>query len=106
MIDFFLIIGIILLGIFADAAISKVRNGEVRLSRGWYIILGLALAFPTMGYPFALYKEIQNPNPNIQTPSIPFTIAFFLGCYLIFRFFQTKGSNSALAHGATTQART
>ena len=87
---FALIIGIILIGMLADAAVSKNRDGKIRLSRGWYLILGLGLILPSMGAPFALLHELQNPNLNVQTFSLPLTICFLLGVYLIIRFFSTK----------------
>ena len=85
-----LIIGIILFGMIVDAAISKARYGKVNLSRGWYLILGLALAVPLMGQPLLLFREFQNPNPNAQTLSLPLTLCFAFGCYLILRFCMTK----------------
>jgi len=87
---FGLIIGIILFGIVIDATISKARKGKVNLSRGWYLILGLPLTLLSMGAPPALLHELRNPNPNEQTFSIPLTICFALGCYLILRFFIAK----------------
>ena len=86
-----LIIGIIVFGMIIDAAISKVRNGRVNLSREWYLILGLALAVPSMGATLALFREFQTPNPSVQTFSLPLTLCFALGCYLILRFCMTKG---------------
>ena len=105
MVLFGIIIGMILLGMSADAAISKSRNGKVVLSRGWYLILGLALVVPSLGAPVALLQELNNPNPNVQTFSATLTVCFLLGFYLILRFFSTKlqkaergsGGNSAQA---------
>ncbi len=102
---FGLIIGIILFGMVADGAISKARNGRVNLSRGWYLILGLALVIPTIGAPFALIEEMQNPNPNVQTFSLPLAFCFALGCYLIVRFLLTKGTKAEQARGANALPR-
>jgi phosphotransferase system glucose/maltose/N-acetylglucosamine-specific IIC component len=102
---FGIIIGIIFFGMITDAAISKARKGRVVLSRGWYLILGLALALPSVGSPLALIQELKNPNPNVQTLSLPLTICFAIGCYLILRFFMTKKSKAEQNRGANALPR-
>ena len=102
---FGIIIGIILFGMVADAAISKARKGKVVLSRGWYLILGLTLALPSMGSPLALIQELKNPNPNIQTFSLPLAICFVLGCYLILRFVMSRKSKAEQDRGANALPR-
>lgn len=102
---FGIIIGIILFGMVTDAAVSKARKGKVVLSRGWYLILGLALALPSMGSPLALIRELRNPNPNVQTFAMPLTICFALGCYLILRFLMIKKSEAEQDRGANALPR-
>lgn len=85
-----ILIGIIVLGLAAQAALDKIRGQNVSLSRSWYLILGLALTIPTAFAPMALLRELRNPHPDIQTFSVPLTIAFGLGIYLLLRFFATR----------------
>ena len=83
---FALLVGIVLAGISVTAAVSLGKTGRLELSRFWYLALGLVLMLPTMGQPFALLREIQNPNPRIHTCSLPLTLAWGLGLYLVVRF--------------------
>jgi hypothetical protein len=87
---FALIVGIVLAGIAAQAVAVVVRTGRLELSRFWYLALGLVLMLPTMGYPLALVREIQNPNPRIHTFNLPLTLAWVLGLYMVIRFVMSK----------------
>ena len=87
---FALLVGIVLAGIAAQAVALVVRTGRLELSRLWYLALGLVLMLPTMGYPLALVREIQNPNPRIHTFNLPLTLAWVLGLYLVIRFVMSK----------------
>jgi hypothetical protein len=83
---FALLVGIVLVGIAAQAVAVVVRTGRLELSRFWYLALGLVLMLPTMSYPLALVREIQNPNPRIDAFNLPLTLAWVLGLYLVIRF--------------------
>jgi hypothetical protein len=83
---FAVLVGIGLVGIAVQAAVSLYSTGRLELSRFWYLALGLALMLPTMGYPLALLHEIRNPNPRIHTFNLPLTLAWGLGLYLVVRF--------------------
>lgn len=91
---FALLVGIVLAGIAVQAAVSLRKTGRPELSRVWYLALGLVLMVPTMGYPFALLREIQNPNPRIHTFNLPLTLACGLGLYLVFRFAMSRPSKA------------
>jgi len=81
-----ILLGIVLAGIVVQAAISLHQTGRPGLSRFWHLALGLVLMLPTMDYPFALLREIQNPNPRIHTFNLPLTLAWGLGLSLALRF--------------------
>ena len=83
---FALLVGLVLAGIAVQAAVSLRKTGRLDLSRFWYQALGLVLMLPTTSYPFALLREIQNPNPRIHTLNLPLTLAWGLGLYLVVRF--------------------
>jgi hypothetical protein len=65
----------VLAGLAAQVAVSCYRDGRLDLSWFWYLALGLVLMILTMGYPAALFREIQNPNPRIHTFNLPLTLA-------------------------------
>ena len=87
---FALLVGIVLAGIAVQAVAVVVRTGRLELSRFWYLAVGLVLMLPTMGYPLAFVREIQNPNPRIHKFNLPLTLAWVLGLYLVIRFVMSK----------------
>jgi len=97
---FALLIGIVLAGIAVKAAVSLGKTGRLELSRFWYLALGLVLMLPTMGYPFALLREIQNLNPRIHTFNLPLTLAWGLGLYLVVRFGISRPSKAQVVNAA------
>ena len=97
---FALLVGIVLAGIAVQAAVSLGKTGRLELSRFWYLALGLVLMLPTMGYPFALLREIQNPNPRIHTFNLPLTLAWGLGLYLVVRFAISRPSKAQVVSAA------
>jgi hypothetical protein len=97
---FFLAVSMVLAGIAVQAVVSLCRGGQLELSRFWYLALGLVLMLPTMGYPLALLDEIQNPNPQNQALNLPFTLAWCLGLYLVFRFVMSNSNKSRVAKTA------
>ena len=97
---FALLVGIVLAGIAVQAAVSLRKTGRLDLSRFWYLALGLVLMLPTMSYPFALLREIQNPNPRIHTFNLPLTLAWGLGLYLVVRFVMNRPSKAQVVNAA------
>lgn len=97
---FGLLVGVVLAGLAAQATVSLYHAGRLDLSRFWYLALGLALMIPTMGYPAALLREIQNPNPRIHTFNLPLTLAWGLGLYLVIRFFMSRPNKSRVVNVA------
>jgi hypothetical protein len=97
---FALLVGIVLVGIAVQAAVSLRKTGRLDLSRIWYLALGLVLMLPTMSYPFALLREIQNPNPRIHTFNLPLTLAWGLGLYLVVRFVMNRPSRAQVVNAA------
>ncbi len=97
---FAVLVGIGLVAIAAQAAVSLYSTGRLELSRFWYLALGLALMLPTMGYPLALLHEIQNPNPRIHTFNLPLTLAWGLGLYLVVRFAVSRPSEARVVKAA------
>jgi ABC-type amino acid transport system permease subunit len=95
-----LLVGVVLVGLAAQAAVSRYRDGRMDLSRFWYLALGLALMIPTMAYPAALLREIQNPNPRIHTFNLPLTLAWGLGLYLVVRFAMSRPSKARVVNAA------
>ena len=91
---FALLVGIVLAGVAVQVAVSRTKTGRLELSRFWYLALGLVLMLPTMGYPFALLREIQNPNPRIHTFNLPLTLAWGVGLYLVVRFVMERPSKA------------
>lgn len=91
---FALLVGIVLAGITVQAAVSLRKTGRLDLSRFWYLALGLVLMLPTMSYPFALLREIQNPNPRIHAFNLPLTLVWGLGLYLVVRFVMNRPSTA------------
>jgi len=77
---------IVLAGIAAQAVAATVHTGRLELSRFWHLALGLVLMLPTMDYPLALVREIQDPNPRMHTFNLPLTLAWALGLSLVIRF--------------------
>jgi hypothetical protein len=84
----------------AMAAVSLRKTGRSELSRFWYLALSLVLMIPTMGYPFALLHEIQNPNPQIHTFNLPLTLACGLGLYVVVRFAMSRPSKARVVNPA------
>jgi len=97
---FALLVGIVLAGIAVQAAVSLRKTGRLDLSQFWYLALGLVLMLPTMSYPFALLREIQNPNPRIHTFNLPLTLAWGLGLYLVVRFVMNRPSKARVVSAA------
>jgi len=97
---FALLVGIVLAGISVKAAVSLGKTGRLELSRFWYLALGLVLMLPTMGQPFALLREIQNPNPRIHAFNLPLTLAWGLGLYLVVRFAISRPSKAQVVNAA------
>ncbi|MEI6257050.1 MAG: hypothetical protein WCQ77_10450, partial [Planctomycetota bacterium] len=97
---FALLVGIVLAGISVKAAVSLGKTGRLELSRFWYLALGLVLMLPTMGQPFALLREIQNPNPRIHAFNLPLTLAWGLGLYLVVRFGISRPSKAQVVNAA------
>jgi hypothetical protein len=97
---FALLVGIGLVGIAVQAASSLYLTGRLELSRFWYLALGLVLMLPTMSYPLALLREIQNPNPRIHTFNLPLTLAWGLGLYLVVRFAMSRPSKARVVNAA------
>ena len=97
---FALLVGIVLAGIAVQAAVSLRKTGRLDLSRFWYLALGLVLMLPTTSYPFALLREIQNPNPRIHTFNLPLTLAWGLGLYLVVRFAISRPSKAQFVNAA------
>ena len=95
-----LLVGIVLAGIAVQAAVSLRRIGRLDVSRFWYLALGLVLMLPTMIYPFALLREIQNPNPRIHAFNLPLTLAWGLGLYLVVRFVMNRPSKAQVVNAA------
>ncbi len=100
MISFGLLVGLVLAGLAAQVAVSRYRDGRLALSQFWYLALGLVLMIPTMDYPAALLREIQNPNPRIHTFNLPLTLAWGLGLYLVIRFFMSRPNKSRVVNAA------
>ena len=97
---FALLVGIVLAGIAVQAAVSLRRIGRLDVSRLWYLALGLVLMLPTMSYPLALLREIQNPNPRIHAFNLPLTLAWGLGLYLVVRFVMNRPSKARVVNAA------
>jgi hypothetical protein len=97
---FALLVGIVLTGIAVKGFASFYRAGHVELTRFWYLALGLVLMLPTMSYPFALLREIQNPNPRIHTFNLPLTLAWSLGAYLVVRFAMSRPNKARVVNVA------
>ena len=97
---FALLVGIGLVGIAVQAAVSLYSTGRLELSRVWYLALGLVLMLPTMGYPLALLHEIQNPNPRVHTFNLPLTLTWGLGLYFVVRFMMSRPSKSRVVTAA------
>jgi hypothetical protein len=97
---FALFIGIVLASIAVQTAVSLGKTGRLELPRFWCLVLGLVLMLPTMSYPFALLREIQNPNPRIHTFSLPLTLAWGLGLSLVVRFAISRPSKPQVVKAA------
>ena len=97
---FAVLFGIGLVGVAVQAAVSLYSTGRLELSRVWYLALGLVLMLPTMSYPLALLREIQNPNPRIHTFNLPLTLAWGLGLYLVVRFVMNRPSRAQVVNAA------
>lgn len=95
-----LLVGVVLACVAAQAAISLASAGRLELTRFWHLALGLVFMIPTMGYPAALWHEIQNPNPRIHTFNLPLTLAWGLGLYLVTRFFMSRQKTSRTMYAA------
>ena len=87
---FALLVRILLAGVAVQAVATVVCTGRLELSRFWYLAIGLVLMLPTMDYPLALVRAMQNPNPRIHTFNLPLTLAWVLGLYLVIRFVMSK----------------
>ena len=94
MLLFPVVIGVIVFGAIIEAVISYFRTGRPSISRVWYLVLGLALTVLSISGPFDLCREISHPNPGVHTVSLPLTIAFALGVYLLIRFRVGKSSSA------------
>ena len=89
-----------LAGIAVHTAVSLGKTGRLELPRFWCLALGLVLMLPTMSYPFALLREIQNPNPQIHTFNLPLTLVWGLGLYLVVRFAISRPSKPPVVNAA------
>jgi hypothetical protein len=97
---FALLVRILLAGVAVQAVATVVRTGRLELSRFWYLAIGLVLMLPTMDYPLALVRAMQNPNPRIQTFNLPLTLAWVLGLYLVIRFVMSKSHDARVRNAA------
>ena len=95
-----LLVGIVLAGIAVQAAVSLRKTGRLDLSGFCYLALGLVLMLPTMNYPFALLREIQNPNPRMHTLNLPLALAWSLGLSLVVRFVMRRPNKARVVNAA------